>query len=340
MVARTTTAVFHGNETKVWNENISYNTQVSRLLAWYNYTADKAKRLSYLKEYNKKHNIDNWTNISKVPDGHLNNIPHLLRLVTLGMPIKQDAINAALSKLKLLISQFNIPSPTVKTTKKDNSKICEYLDIYDKIIDDVQSQVISKWKISEMKLSTSDKSWLKDYYTKQRNELQEALETKDEGWDLTRPVILRRMVKLHDEILESLSVAKAPVVRKVKVKTPEQLSAKIKYKAEEKIGLLSIKSIKPSCLVNTTQIFMYNTKNRMLYKLETNTGTMSINNTKIIGWDATLSAGKKLRKPEDVLPLIKGKARGKLDKIWESLTTKPGKVVDRTHNDLILLTAI
>lgn len=127
--------------------------------------------------------------------------------------------------------------------------------------------------------------------------------------------------------------------RKTRVKkapTKDKLIAKLKFKkSEPAIGLASIN---PISIIDASQLWVYNTKNRklMCYVADSLTGPLTVKGTSVVGFDEAKSTQKTVRKPE-VLKGTDKLARTKFDKLYKELTTTETKANGRINEHCILI---
>ena len=332
-MVRTTQTLYYGPEPKTWDESKSYNVQILNILNWYNYTGDTSKRSNYVKQYLKQYPFVSQSDINKIPDSFLSNYPYIMRMVLNNIPVEESTIEKMKLKINRLIIKFSNKQEKKVINKDKRDKIGDYLGEMDPILDGIQDGKITKWSVnSSVNLSAPEKNQVRTYFTNIKEELEWAIDTNAEEYT-TSKVVMRRMIKFCEEVIESVKNKQG--VRKPRVKTKEQQVKNIKYKETLKVGLIEYKSFKPEYIIGSQLVFVYNTKNKMLYRF-TSTDGLSVKNTRIVDYNSN-STGRRLRKPDEILPLLKGKSTNKLNKIFDGLTTKDMNLVDRTHDNLLLV---
>ena len=175
-------------------------------------------------------------------------------------------------------------------------------------------------------------------------ELKEVLEGKDEqlneGYSHLKKTKIKKLLALYESIPEAcglqVQVAKATrAPRKRKEKPAGVLVAKMKYKKEDTD--YGIKSISAPSIVNSQELWLFNTKYKKLQVYRANDAKgLSVKGTTIIGYDPANSGSRTLRKPE----LVKDySAMGKrpLNAAYKALTTKEQAVNGRVNEECILL---
>lgn len=176
-------------------------------------------------------------------------------------------------------------------------------------------------------------------------ELKEVLEGNDEqlneGYAHLKKTKIKKLLALYESVGEACGLqaqfAKANrMPRKRKEKPAGVLVSKMKFKmSDDEYG---IKSISAPSIVNSKELWVFNTKYKKLqvYRAPSDTKGLSVKGTTIIGWDPENSGSRTLRKPE----LVKSYAEmGKrpLNAAYKALTTKESAVNGRVNEECILL---
>lgn len=193
---------------------------------------------------------------------------------------------------------------------------------------------------------------IRDYYTPLYSEMFDAstaaaggknsdLAYAYRGWKKSQ---LKKYVELLKSILAAAEtqeiVAKAiRKPRKKKEKSPADLAKKIKY--QEKDDELKLTSVVPSTIVGSTQLWTFNTKNRMLscYNAMGPSG-LSIKGTTIIGFDEKTSTSKKIRKPNELLPRVLDGGKIILRNVLKDVRAVEKAANGRINNQTILLRVV
>lgn len=182
--------------------------------------------------------------------------------------------------------------------------------------------------------------WLLDYSDAYNKTCEQAVE----GYShLTRRELKRRITTIEKMIadLESFKAAqkaqRAPRVKKPKA--ADKQVAKVKYKKED--NEFKLASISPIQIVGANKLYVFNTKYKQLtiYSTDAVNG-FEISGTTIKNFYPDDSIKITLRKPADVLPDVLKKSPNQINKIIQSLTTKPSVPNGRLNEDTILLRVI
>jgi hypothetical protein len=183
-----------------------------------------------------------------------------------------------------------------------------------------------------------------DHIEKLTEEIELLLTKKDdqltESYSFMKPkrqkVLLAFLIDIRDDIKRYMLNKKA--TRKTKaptIMTADKQVAKIKY-AKESIEY-KIQSINPVSIIGASQLYTFNTKNRMLTEYLTSSPKgFEMKGTTLQNLNSA-SRSIRLRKPEDILPDIQCKPLSRINTIWKGLTTKQSTPNGRINNDTILI---
>jgi hypothetical protein len=136
-------------------------------------------------------------------------------------------------------------------------------------------------------------------------------------------------------VLDASKAARKPRAKKAPSK--EKVIAKLKYKASD--DKLQIASVNPLELLQSTEVWVYNTKTRKLgrYVAADDASVMTVNGTSLIGFDEVKSIQKTLRKPETQLKEFKSLGKVKLRTYLDTINTTDTKLNGRINEDTIIL---
>jgi hypothetical protein len=186
---------------------------------------------------------------------------------------------------------------------------------------------------------------IREFYTRDLEELQEAAGTKDEqlkeAYSHLTKIQLKKITAFYQEIVSACEMLaqEAKVNRKPKAKKAvpaEKIVSKLKYKkADEPLKLVSIN---PADILGAKELWTYNTKSRKLGKYIAGEFTdLSVKGTTIIGFDEHKSVQKTLRKPADQLKEFKSAGKVALRKFLEDINAVDTKMNGRINEEILLL---
>lgn len=179
--------------------------------------------------------------------------------------------------------------------------------------------------------------WLLDYEDAYHKRCEQAVE----GYSHLTKTELKRRIKVTNDMLADLDKIKAAAKATRKVRVPRPKSAdkqvqRLKFMKESKEYKLV--SVNPVTVPGAMRLFTFNVKTRALTEYVTAAaGGLEISGTSIKKFDADQSRSVRLRKPDDMLPLILKKTPLQIDKEWQKLTTKTTVPNGRINDQTILL---
>jgi len=176
-------------------------------------------------------------------------------------------------------------------------------------------------------------------------EIREAIEGEDEqlveGYSHFTKRELKKFLEFVDNIIsdcnQMVQTAKANrAPRKRKEVSPIKQVARMKFMRE--FAELNLKSVNPTNIIGSTEVWFYNTKYRRIGVYRAEGTTLSVKGTTIVGFDIKESKAFTLRKPEE---FFKGLSMGKraLTNAMKTLKTKPSAPNGRINEETILIGA-
>jgi hypothetical protein len=178
--------------------------------------------------------------------------------------------------------------------------------------------------------------WYADYYDAYHKKCEQAVE----GYShLKRSEIKRRL----DEVTAALSdIEKARAsekakrtVRKAKPKAADKQVQRLQYKTEDVD--LKVASVNPTTIIGASRLIVLNTKYKTITEYISNsTKGFEVKGTTLQNWDSEESRMKKLRKPDEFIPIAQ-KTQRQFNKAFGELTTKQATPNGRINSDCVLL---
>ena len=187
-----------------------------------------------------------------------------------------------------------------------------------------------------------------DVFKKRRMEFDDVLNTDDkelkEGYsNFTKPQ-LKKVVAWCDQVILDCqkvmgSAAENRKPRKRKVKSPDELVAKVKVL--DKFDELKLVSVPTREIIGAMQLWVYNVKTRKLgcYHAE-DAGGLSVKGTSLINFNESKSVHKKLRKPEVSLPEVMKAGKVLLRNYIDGIRAVESALTGRLNTDTILLRSL
>lgn len=181
--------------------------------------------------------------------------------------------------------------------------------------------------------------WLLDYEDAYHKRCEQAVE----GYShIKRPALLRR-IKLIHAMVEDLDRVKASAKATRKTRTPKPRSAdkqiaKLKYLKE--CNDFKITSILPITIIGSMRLYVFNVKTKELTEyVSSSSKGFEVKGTTLQNVDEQ-SRKIKLRKPDEVIPVVQSKTVKQIENTWKTLTTKTNSPNGRLNADCVLLRAL
>lgn len=178
------------------------------------------------------------------------------------------------------------------------------------------------------------------------DELDEVAKGKDaqlvEGYSNFGKIQLRSLIKFCETVIADCGsyvqikkTERAP--RKKKPVSPEKLTQKFRYLSE--FAELKLKSEPVTKLVGATEAWFYDTKKRKLIHVmaDSHVGSFTVKGTGLIGFDATNSLQKTLRKPAEQIKSLLAGGLPQMRKFFKDIKATETKFNGRSNENLILL---
>lgn len=348
----------------------SYKSTLMAALGYYNTNAENAARANAARRYIKALSKENngkvsfrdveFTDMYKVmsdlvPDYELINIGSLCMIMENNgyvSPIHQSDMQI---KLYNIYNKYNVPQ--VEDTKPKAPVISidqRMIESARALSEDIDYAIDTFFKTKTINFSTKNHllannastqvaKKISDYYKNTLDELNEAIEGKDEqlveGYSHLTKSELKKFRDFVQSIIDDCAQLQV-VVRKPRIqkaKPPGIIVKKLKYMKEfEPLGL---KSILPTDIIGCNELWVYNTKQRKLISYEGADGyALTVKGSKIINFSTTKSQSRTLRDP---LKFFKELDIGKRNinnavKFIKTKTTVPN---GRMTEDIIILGA-
>lgn len=352
-----------------WNSKEDQDQGLANALNWYSANTGKKEQKNFALEYFKSNDKSIYSRLKELEDWRFITFGSLCRMMTKNAYRHEwsdskffenkleellrvyETIKAELQEKKRLedLATKNTPKPLTIQQRIFNAA-SEIGAEYDYEIDllsnenGYQSDFEAKKYLSANGVSSTVAAKVAEFFEPVAQELEDAYAGKDEqlveGYKHLTRTNLRRFAKfvraLVDDTKQHAQSAKKPVVRRKKTISPAQVVKRVQcMTAFEELGL---RSIQPAKMLDTTDIFIYNTKTKKIQVYVSDGGLMSVKGTSIVGFSLSKSQQWTLRKPEQFfkgLKIAKTTVRNAVNK----LTTKPSKVNGRLNEHCIILGA-
>ena len=354
----------YGTEPSWTNQDEISNLKIAeiRALNWYNYFCDNKQAKTFVVEYMTSIGRSK-EEISLVASSDAY-IPSQLGWVARMMCMGYDPSDTFKN---FFVKEFKTVMDTAKKTKKTKSPVvastAPVVSIHDRIREKASEEVgeieglVDEFIIGGCKFAPDMESYLKgkelsavvqkkmcEVFIKRSKEFEDVMNTTDadtkEGYSNFSKVQLRKVKEFYDAVVTETNrgAEKKPTrkARKVKEKPASVIAAKVQYMKD--FAELNLKSVLPEKIIGANQVWLYNTKTKLLgmYNADNAKG-LTIKGTTIQNFNAETSTGKRLRKPEVTIKDVLNGGKIVLKKLLDGLTTKPAELTGRINSDTIIV---
>lgn len=332
-------------EPNVTKEN--YKIELIKALSYYNAFEDNKTRRSWCAKYFKKHEMLDLLKIvgSDLPDYHFLQVGSICRLLDRGQYISvidQDKIFDKLLEIQEVHSKVKEDKKSQKSTIDKNEILTEQVISY--INGEIDSFITNKttnfspsgyFKANEIP-SVVLKNVSNEFQSlsKELHEIDSSEELQ-EGYSNFSKRELKKYREMIDGIISSCIVQKPVRIiknKKVKEKTPKQLTKSTKCGNQVKVGNIELNGETPESIIGSKEVWIYNTKYKSIAVYKSNSG-LSIKGTTITGFNS--SFGRGLKSPEKFLSIPFAIAA--LNDEYNKLTTKEYPQNGRLSENTIIL---
>ena len=348
-------------EQQSWTDS-EYRTQVMRTLNWYAHTQDKKKSAEWLSQFLAR-NPRRQKTADAVRRGDIwpgTTVGFALRAGRVGLALRFGTLRTLVKHLKQADNGVDTSSQVAEVVVDDKPKFniqermaektSEFLGELEGRFDDFIAEFKGEPKLVElmtqMNVPAVQVKTVTEFIGKKIVEFEEVNNSKDpqvlEAYKHLGKRQVTAMVKWGGQALSDANsynvvkkASKAP--RKKKAVLPEKVVAKLKYAKEFKE--LALKSVDPTTILTAQELWVYNTKTRKLgiYIVDQYAGALTVKNSSIMGFDATASVQKTLRKPKDQIKEFNANGKPAAKKWFKGIKSTEIKLNGRISTDVILL---
>jgi hypothetical protein len=314
--------------------------ELSKALTWYNVMMDSKKSVKYVSTYLKENKINKVV----PPSVPMQTAAAVARLLSRGFVDKRltDYMDSWILRLEDKPVAPKTTAVVVSIQERMAVKMNGYITGLDNAFENfIESDYKMKFNTEKYLADSGVKAsyiqelvvWASDV----RNEyvLSKTVPIMKEGYSTYTTPQKNKVIKFFDVMIDSLEkyrVAVAPK-RKKKVVPTSKAVGKVKY--AKVFPELKLKSVNPEKLVGATEVWLYNTTTRSLSYYTSMSG-MSVSGTTLKDFD--FAEQRKLRKPEDQLPMMEKSRKGKwVSKYNEVVKTKGSTPSGRLNSVTVIL---
>lgn len=336
---------------------LNYTEDLLRALNHYNLAFDNKQKRKWVMSYVGKAAVKDF---EEIPDYQFRGLGAIIRLKQREQYLAEKElafIDTRLTELRKLNAMEKKSSVVENPVKEDapkklvidktedlvNTHLTELCVMFDEfIMNDIEPDFTGYLKTREVPANIAKQ--LPQFFVNNIAEITEALEGEDkqlvEGYSFLKKTKLKKLLKLYESIATvcQQAVVSNKVIRKprqVKEKPASVLVKSVKYLSE--FPELGLKSVLVTSLVNSKEVWIYNTKYKKLqvYRAPKDQ-TMTVKGTSLLNYDVATSTTKTIRKPEQVKE-FGGMTRKNFELAFNKLTTKEAAVNGRINDECIIL---
>ncbi len=353
-------------------EETELRNRIGFAFNWYNYNSTqkdiKKNYVKFLKA--NKHDKATLAAVNAVEPYDIGNVySYLARMVSNGYVMSESEQKKFDARLKSVVEKGNAilavkqekadtkaKAPVISIQQRVRNATAEILGEIDGEIDGYIEEGFPKLTESFDLYAFLQKNEVKGAHTRfviahlneQLDELKELAEGTDEqlveGYSnikKTNQTKLRKFVAaLVEEAEDWLTNCKGNrKVRKRKQKSPKDIVKALKYKKSDED--YAIESVNPTSILDASQVWVFDTKTRFLYKYVSNVG-MTVKGTTLKEFDESNSYKKKIRESyiKDVFTAVLTGGKVKLRKVLDDINAKEVPVTGRIGKEMVIMRVV
>lgn len=332
---------------------------------WYNYHYGKKEVKECVIDWLTRHDRPKDAKLfAKVPDATVKNqTGWMCRMNTMGLELTEheeltldNTISehlATVKSIKEVVAKAEevVVKPNIQDRLRDKmiEAAGELEGMYDELITN-EVKLTANYKpmavIRGMNVAPQLIGEIADRWKHRIEELEEVAKGKDaqlvEGYGQFGKIQIRNLIKFCELVVADCGsyVQIKKVERKPRAKKPvskEKLTQKFKFLDE--FAELKLKSEPVIKLVEASEAWLYDTKKRKLIHVlaDSHVGSFTVKGTALIGFDATNSLQKTLRKPAEQIKALLAGGLPQMRKYFKDIKATEIKFNGRSNENLILL---
>lgn len=295
----------------------------------YNYFNGRREALGFLENWFKVNRKD--VVFSRLNKDHLSSTAGWIAdMISRNVVVPETTLKWFESQIDMYVSNQDEAcediSETVKPTSfKDKVHLADVDDEIDKFFVNFESEFSMKDYISSNECSRPQVSEIAGLVQRLKDEVESSKTDTDakEAYAFMKPRQKSRYLKFLDSILADCGAFAENKRRQRKPRAKKKPSTekilahmKILEHSEE----YNISSLPADTILTSSTLVVFNTKDRTLVVYESGSGEpLGVHRTSVTGYSEEKSFRKRIRKPNEVLPLIMAATKTKINKIFKSV---------------------
>lgn len=337
---------------------INYTLSMIQSLNYYSAEVDDdSKKRKFAYQYWKGLGLE-VEKLNPLSDGWFHTVGAVAHMALNGVPLSDhdtirlnNAYHALVEKTKeesFTSPKTTVPKPTIqdRTNEIASKHIGEFEAAIDGfILNNEEFDVKAYIQKNEVKGGVTKK--IGDWFKPKAKEIEIAYSGNDaelaDAYSYLGKRKLKKLVEFMSNIVTSCDnmATIAKTMRKPRARKqqpPGKIVSKLKYMRE--FPDLGLKSIDPTKIVGATQVWVYNTKLRKLFKYDALDGMeFSVRGTTLLNFDPAKSGGKIMRKPEVQLKGVADMTKRPLTGLFNEVKATMSKATGRINEDYIIIGA-
>lgn len=335
----------HGFEPSIEKIKSLNDSEYTRALNWYNYTYDGKDGKPWLIEFLEKNNFDKniMSKFKKLPDWAIPTTAcWISRMSNNGTVILPENKQFVFDKVNDAVNRFYVEekAATVNIQARVENKNEILFAAAEEMLD---SDIIDMYGFLQSKEATvAAANYIKSKYEPYLEELMSEDEQVKEAFGKSlraNQELFKNIINDCIRYVDNKKVVKVKAPRAIKMKPASKIVEKMNYQRE--FAPLKLVSANPSDIVGAIQLWVYNTKSRVIGVYNTSNGdTLSVKGSTLINYDESKSQGKRLRKPEETINTFLKAGKVALRNFIDDIKTTKQNMNGRINKDTIILKII
>lgn len=336
-------------------------SDILKAFNWYSMIVDADKKKAYALNYLAAKQFKYLKILKNAPSWEFNAIGTTARILSLEGNLPEEYKERMNKRIAALVVKYNsvkeekieIASPKNAISIQDhiNEKTSNLIGEIEGAIDDfsendtefVIGDFMRKYNIKPM-IAKRIAEKFRPLYA----ELFDAIKGKDDQLKEAYKIHKKSKLKAMAEFVKSIIAGcETQIVALKQIRKPRKKKEKPAFKVVEKLKFAAksddfkLESIKPTEIIGAQQLWVFNTKKRQLgvYIAIGPTG-LSVKGSSIQSFDEKLSVGKKVRKPEQILPKIIEGGKVALRHSLTNIKAIEKTLTGRINGDTILMRVV
>lgn len=287
--------------------------------------------------------VENASNYQSLPNWHFITIGRIAYLLNRGAIASENTVDwffGKISELPTTNVDIEIVDEAETPLPAKARRVIDYVNLYsfiDAVLHSHQDdgEKINELLIERLRKAAPNSPMLKKLYSHFKDTLADALSEKDNPLveKTIAPLILAVNILAAASGNAKVSSYKSSSVSRRAAKAAENVT----FKAMD--ASTNMASVNPAQVPGTKTAVVYNAKSRklMVYHAKTNE-VLNIKGTKIINFDETTSFAKTLRKPKEMLPMLRNAVTiRRIEVLFGDIKGKNHSVNGRIGKDMVIV---